>query len=799
MPAPLRRLAVREARNAVLVGLVLGVAVSAVQVVLDLRDQRLQVAARMHQLLEVMRGPATQAAFELDVRLADAVVSGLSAHRAVRAVRVLDDRDEVMAAIEVAPGAPSGPLARLAERIFPAGPYRMELRHAIGGSALGAVEVRVDSAYLAGDFLQRAVRVVVGGLVRNLLLAGLLVLLFYYTLTRPLLRIVADAEALDPGAEAGRGVATPRGHAGDELGMLVRVINDLVVRYRRALGERLRAERALAESEARFRAVVDNAPAEIQLKDLEGRYLMVNRRFEELYQVREEEVRGKRPSEVVPPALGRFAEAHDAEVRRSGRVIEREEENELPDRCYTALMVKFPVYDGDGRLIGTGGVGVDITERKRVEGELAYHATHDDLTGLVNRRTFERRLARVIETARGSHSEHALCYLDLDQFKVINDTCGHVAGDELLRQLGRLLSAQVRKRDTLARLGGDEFAVLLERCSIAQARRVAEKIRAAVAAFRFVWGESSFAVGVSIGLVAVTGESAGPSAVLSMADAACYAAKDQGRNRLHEYREDDDLMARRTGEMRWVARLNRALEEDHFELCYQPIIALEGREPELTRAFEVLVRLREPGGQRVPPGAFLPAAERYGLAVRLDRWVVEHTLGWLERQPAILADLEHCAINLSGQSLGDEQMLAFLVERVRRWPAPAAKICFEITETAAITNLAVATRLIRALRAEGCRFALDDFGSGLSSFAYLKSLAVDFIKIDGTFVRDMAGDPVDREMVRSINEIGHVLGKRTIAEFVEDDTTLELLREIGVDYAQGYGIARPAPLAELAS
>jgi diguanylate cyclase (GGDEF)-like protein len=383
-----------------------------------------------------------------------------------------------------------------------------------------------------------------------------------------------------------------------------------------------------------------------------------------------------------------------------------------------------------------------------------------------------------------------VCYLDLDQFKIINDTCGHVAGDELLKRLGRVLAQQVRRQDTLARLGGDEFGVLLEHCSMHVAERVANALRRTIEDFRFAWEKQVFGIGVSIGVVPIQGLGQSVSSILSAADAACYAAKDRGRNRIHIYHEGDVELARRHGEMRWVNRIQTALEENRFELARQPIVSLSTTAGADTH-YELLLRMRDEDGNIVLPEAFLPAAERYNLSVKLDRWVVREAFRLLTRDPDHLEQLFLCSINLSGVSLADEDFLIFVTTELASTGLPPGKVCFEITETAAIANLPGAMRFIEVLRRIGCRFALDDFGSGLSSFAYLKSLPVDFLKIDGVFVKDIAEDPIDRELVRSINEIGHVMGKRTIAEFVESQEILTALNEIGVDYAQGFELGKP--------
>ena len=429
---------------------------------------------------------------------------------------------------------------------------------------------------------------------------------------------------------------------------------------------------------------------------------------------------------------------------------------------------------------------------------LSYQATHDALTGLVNRREFERRLEKALAGAREEERVHALCYLDLDQFKIVNDTCGHVAGDELLRQLTVLLQSKVRDADLLARLGGDEFGVLLENCPLEQAQVVADLLRQTVKDFHFVWQNKAFVIGVSIGLVALTRDCESLDRVLSCADAACYAAKDLGRNRVHVYRVEDSELAQRQGEMNWVARITQAIEENRFRLYYQTIMPLADADKEGAH-FEILLRMLGDQGELIPPMAFIPAAERFNLMPSIDRWVVSTVFGlyWKILPENSLAQRHTCTVNLSGPSLCDDHFLEFIKRQFALYQVPHDHICFEITETAAISNLARAMAFIGELRAQGCRFSLDDFGSGLSSFTYLKNMPVDYLKIDGSFVRDMVDDPMDAAMVAAINQVGHVMGLKTIAEFVETDAALEKLREMGVDFVQGFVIERPRPIQDL--
>ena len=449
--------------------------------------------------------------------------------------------------------------------------------------------------------------------------------------------------------------------------------------------------------------------------------------------------------------------------------------------------VRLALNDYKNRLLSTAA---SLEEKNK---ELLHLTYHDPLTGRYNRRAFEARLQRAIETAVVENKQHALCYIDLDQFKVVNDTCGHIAGDELLKQVATLLEREIRDSDMLARLGGDEFGVLLEGCDLGKAAEHAETMRLKIRKHRFVWQDKPFDVSISIGLVPITPESVSLEEVLKNADAACYVAKDSGRNRLQVYQPHDKELAQRYGEMQWVSRIQQALAEDRFELHGQ-FIRPTVRKTEAPR-YEVLVRLRDPDGQLVLPMAFIPAAERYSLIQSIDQWVVRHAIELLATQKT--GTEVSLAINLSGQSLGSNEVLTAIQRAIAEAGVAPASLCFEITETAAITNLAAATRFIRSLRELGCRFSLDDFGSGLSSFGYLSNLEVDYIKIDGHFVKNILSDPLSRSVVDSINRIGHVLGISTIAEFVESKEIAAVLEKLGVDYVQGFGIHRPEPLAAL--
>jgi diguanylate cyclase (GGDEF)-like protein len=425
--------------------------------------------------------------------------------------------------------------------------------------------------------------------------------------------------------------------------------------------------------------------------------------------------------------------------------------------------------------------------------QLAYQASHDPLTGLINRHEFECRVERAIQNAKVQATTHTLLYLDLDQFKIVNDTCGHAAGDELLQQLSQLLLGSVRHRDTLSRLGGDEFGMLFENCPLDKAVEIASSLLTSIQEFNFTWGESSFTLGISIGVVPIDHSTSDIASAMSAADSACYIAKEAGRNQLQIAHMGDRRLQERHGEMQWASRLTRALEKDQFTLYFQPIIPCANKSRHYTY-LEILVRLIDDDGTVIAPGAFLYAAEKYNMVSSIDRWVIENSMAWLAETEKSDGRPITISINLSGQTIASPDMLKFIIDKMEETGAPAEQIIFEVTETAAIANITSATSFMLTLRGCGFRFSLDDFGSGLSSFTYLKKLPVDFLKIDGAFVRDILSDPVDYAMVRSINELGQLLGKETIAEFVETTGLADELERMGVNYVQGYAFAKPRPL-----
>jgi len=575
----------------------------------------------------------------------------------------------------------------------------------------------------------------------------------------------------------------------DELGVLVDAFNGLISTVETQ-------NQALTLAKDRYLALYNDNPTMVFNLTVDGRILSANRTCARHLGLSVDELQGC--------SIFDFVHVDDMSIM-----------HELIEHCLTSPLL---VYKQELRQVCSKGriiwvratarqvenehrqsslllVGEDIMEARLLSEKVAYQASHDALTGLANRSQFDNYIKQAVALAHTDNSEHALCYLDLDQFKVVNDTCGHLAGDELLRQLGELLRRNIRKHDFVARLGGDEFGVLMGNCSLNDAFQACEHLRDLVKDFRFAWEDRSFTIGVSIGISAINSSSGNAVNLLKEADAACYAAKDNGRNRVHVFRPDDEELAMRQGEMQWVEKIQQGLEQDRFCLYGQPIVAIAHHEEGLH--FETLVRYQDEDGRIIPPGAFLPAAERYNLASELDRWVIANLFKWMANKPGFLDNLAVCSVNLSGLSMSDETMLVFLSEQFSKWAIPAHKICFEVTETAAIANLSYATKFINQLKERGCLFSLDDFGSGLSSFAYLKNLPVDYLKIDGLFVKDILHDKVDLAMVKSINEVGHVMGKKTIAEFVENEQIFNLLSDLGVDYAQGYGIGKPVPLEEL--
>lgn len=459
---------------------------------------------------------------------------------------------------------------------------------------------------------------------------------------------------------------------------------------------------------------------------------------------------------------------------------------------YSVEVVVSPIFDNEGVVMGSVLVLHDTTELRGMAQQLSYQATHDSLTNLINRREFESRLKLVVKQVESNDTEHVLFYMDLDNFKIINDTCGHLAGDKMLLEVTKLFSSCMRESDTLARLGGDEFGVLLENCHIQQAQQVATKIHDQLQLFKFSWDNNIFEVGVSIGIVPINKMITNITELLSAADSACYVAKERGNNGQHIYAAGDKALTQHHGQMKWYQRIKHAFDEDKFEIYMQEIKPLSKKNHVHA---EILLRMKGENGEVISPIKFLPTAERYYMAMDIDRWVLRQVFSTINMQNSRLALLEgDCAINLSGQSLGQEKFLEYVLALFEEYKVDGRLICFEITETAVISNISQARIFMTKMRNKGCRFSLDDFGSGLSSFSYLKNLDVDYLKIDGSFVRNILTDEDDYNMVSMINTLGHSLGLKTIAEFVETQELIEVLEDMGVDYIQGYAIDIPSPV-----
>lgn len=559
-----------------------------------------------------------------------------------------------------------------------------------------------------------------------------------------------------------------------------------------------RAEAALYREKERAEVALHSIAEGVITTDARGCIEVLNAVAEQLTGWRSAEARGL-PLDAVyvvldeesqKPLSHGFAAAAGRTLITRAAILKARDGRRIPveESC-------SPIRGPDGTVTGLVVVFHDVSHVRAMAQRLTWQASHDSLTGLVNRREFERRLAYLLESAKTDGRKHALLYLDLDRFKAVNDTCGHVAGDELLRQLAAAMHVKIRGSDTLARLGGDEFGVLLEACPVDQAIRIANGLREIVRDFRFHWKDKTFSLGASIGLVMVDADSGTVADVLAAADASCYAAKEKGGSRVEMYQPGTALTRTPQGDVAMVHQITSALEKGGFRLYRQPIapVTRGGGCPH----YEVLVRMVDESGHLLAPNDFMPAAERFNLLPMVDRWVVTALLDFMVQEAQHWgADLESCySINLSGASLNDSTFAEFLRRRMEAARVPPRRLCFEVTETTAISNLTKASEFMHDLRVLGCRFALDDFGVGMSSFAYLKHLPVDFLKIDGSFIRDLAGNPVDYAIVEAINRIAHLLGMKTVAEFVADQITLEKLKELRVDYAQGDLIGAPEPLA----
>ncbi|MDH0732142.1 EAL domain-containing protein [Pseudomonas sichuanensis] len=615
-------------------------------------------------------------------------------------------------------------------------------------------------------------------------------------------RIVAINDGVTPAAKAFSDALGEGSRALLKVLMLTNLVTALFLiamawlRSSKLLAQRQAFASALQEERERAQVTLESIGDAVITTDVDGCITFMNPAAEQLTHWQAAQAEGL-PLAALFSLLDENAEKDSrtlVEQVLSGSLKGSDEHARLIQRLdgstVSINLVGSPILT-DGQVSGIVVVLHDMTQERQYIANLSWQATHDALTGLANRREFEYRLEQALNTLARQAGRHSLMFLDLDQFKLVNDTCGHAAGDELLRHICAVLQSGLREGDTLARLGGDEFGVLLENCPPEQAERIAEQLRQVVQSLHFVWKGRPFVTTVSIGLVHIAQAPSTLEASLRAADMACYMAKEKGRNRVQVYHADDSELSMRFGEMAWIQRLHVALEENRFCLYAQEIAPLQGQEG--PGHIEILLRLHDESGRTILPNSFIPAAERYGLMTALDRWVVRSVFQVIRQclDEGREGPLALCAINLSGASIGDDNFLEYLQRLFGEFDIPPRLICFEITETSAIANLGSAIRFINELKGLGCKFSLDDFCAGMSSFAYLKHLPVDFLKIDGSFVKDMLDDPINRAMVEVINHIGHVMGKRTIAEFVETPLIEQALQEIGVDYAQGYLIERP--------
>lgn len=663
-------------KSSLLVTLIVGFLLSCIQIGVDFVREQDAIEQFASEILAANQFAAADASFHLDAPAAEEVAKGILQYYAITSVIITNESNEILAQLtsektrelEVNTGY----------EFFGETKAFIQPLSLKSGENIGSLSIYIDPALASEGLIDRSILILLSGLVRNILLAFILVFLFYRTTTKKVINIVKALNNLDLDNPSKNRIPNTNTKQKNELDDLGDSINQLLDIVHRDIQKREKREQELFASQK----------------------------------------------------------------------------------------------------------------------ELSYQANHDILSGLVNRRGFERYLSMAMVSKQIKNAEHVFCYLDLDQFKIINDTCGHIAGDELLRQVSQLLKKDIRSHDILARLGGDEFGILMEHCNLENAKQIVQKIIDRVSRHRFLWEEKPFAISVSIGMAHISENINSTTDLLRNADIACYAAKDAGRNCFRIYQEGISDTAKIHGDMEWVTKINSALENNSFCL-YVQIIQPNIKTDKLGLHYEVLLRMLDDSGSVITPNTFLPAAERYHLITKIDIWVIKNQFDYLSRHPEHLDVLEMCSINLSGSSLTAPGFLQTVLDCLRHYDIPARKICFEITETAAVSNFTEAIKFIAAMNKIGCSFALDDFGTGLSSFAYLKYLPVDYLKIDGVFVKGIVDDPIDYAMVKSIHEVGHVMGKKTVAEFVENSEIGLKLKEIGVDFLQGYGIARPCPIEEL--
>jgi len=784
-------IAVTLALISILLALVIGILLSSFQIYRDYHQEEKSIQNRVEKVLKVSERSAIAAVYTLSESLAKEVIIGLLEYDFIYEAKIIDDLENTLA--QEKRSQTTVHKTQWLTNLFPDRSNTFSIALYQSGMNIqkpGKLIVNIDRNVALSSFYSRFFTTLSSRIIENLMLVLLLYFAFHIAITRPIVNLAHAFKQIKPGRKTHQEISIPGNHQGNELGKLTESANKLIKENERHIEE-------IQETETKFRNIVEGSVQGIYIHD-NFMPLFANQICADIF--------GYADSDEIlslPSLLASFYDPNE-HIR-----IERYKNDLLANREAPSAY-EFQGVRKDGTTIwleqhvtainwqGTRAIQcvvVDISERKKASEELSYYANHDSLTGLLNRRAFEHSISCLLTQANDLKQAHALCFMDLDQFKVVNDTCGHAAGDQLLQLLSIDLQKILRKTDVLARLGGDEFGVLIERCGIKEAEKIAKHLQKTVRDFQFWYEGNSFKIGVSIGVVPISPVTVNIDGILSKADAACYQAKDNGRNRIHIYNPDDTEIAQRQGEMQWVARINNALAQNLFCLYAQ---AIESLGSDTHRHYEILIRLKEDNDKIIGPHAFLPAAERFDMMSNIDMWVIKHIFDALINSTLRQhLDNTFISINLSGQSLNNNKILKYIVRQINETSIKGEMLCFEITETAAISNIINAQTFIATLKALGCRFALDDFGSGLSSFAYLKNLPVDYLKIDGLFVKNIITDPIDHAMVKSINEIGQIMGMKTIAEFVENDEIKDSLKHLGVDYAQGYGVHKPQALEEL--
>lgn len=758
----------------VLVSLLATVATTLLQTWRDYRTSLGQVQTSLHQLRNSSLPSLVNAVWVADSDQIQAQLNGMIKQDNIVLAQILIN-DEVY--------WQAGP-SKLKHAVSVEFPIEYNYRNGI--IDMGRLRV---SASLAGTYTQlieKASAILISNGIMAFLLAGFILIYFHFLVSRHLYVLLDKVQQfrLSSGSDESRPGIIRVDDELDEIAQLASAFELMQVEATRSY-ERLLSEKD--KSQVTLASIGDG----VIVTDRSGLIESINPVAASLTEWSEEKAIGKPVAEIfqIIDEVTRQLDPNPVSLALNRGVKPRHDQNKIlvsSTGTETAIEESVaPIIDNDGEIIGAILVFHDVTFSRNLSRELSWQANHDSLTGLTNRRAFEHQLDEAVVEAGMRKQQHILLFIDLDQFKIVNDTCGHQAGDELLKQISALLQNRLRRSDLLARLGGDEFGVLLRDCATDKGMEIAESLRSIVQEYRFGWESKSFRVGASIGLVEIS-EKGSIRDLMRFADLACYQAKDGGRNRIHVYQNEEGEV--RESEMLWINRITEAFENNRFELYAQPIVAGDTLE---AHHHEVLLRMHLADGTQVPPGMFIPPAERYGIMPSIDRWVLRKSFQWMEEHAEFKPRL---AINLSGASLGDSLFPEFVTQLFDDYKVSGSQVCFEITETTAIANLTQALVLINLLKTLDCSFALDDFGSGLSSFGYLKSLPVDYLKIDGSFVRDMVEDPVDHAMVQAIHQVGLVMGIESIAEYVEDDSVIEACRKLGISFLQGYGVGKPAPL-----